>query len=522
MNYVLLALIALVLLAGLLGFGLGHRRWSWGTVAAAVLVLLAATGYLYVASRMAAYEWSWTSFVRSKQVQLARQRDALVPDASAGGRLKRAADDKPLAELADERDRWQRALASIDTWRGRSWPQAAFQPPRADDQTGTIELPVAVPAAPVAADGEAAPAEPPKPTAPPPPLDPGSTVFVFEDVPAQDGGRYLGAFVVQGATFDAAANRVVLTVTQTEARDAYDSAAWKRNYDSVTVYDSLPADSWLAFSKTAERGDAAGVMPVAEKLSIDQVETLLEARDRQRAYLAEIEKHDEAVEDRDEWPRIRERLDAGEVFPGSYWAVVTFKEPYAVAEGAAAEDAPRGFETDETATFDLQTAFALADKGTVTIDQVRYRRPLRDARTFIHGGRIVRGVGGASDPSAEGIPADGVAALLAALRRDIVVLDESIRRLDESRTSITAELGATRERERRLVADATSWNRDAAAAARTAGEFEAELERWRSRLDGVTKTILALADELRAATVKLVAQIDAAAPPPARPTTAAP
>ena len=232
-------------------------------------------------------------------------------------------------------------LASIDTWRGRSWPQAAFQPPRADDQTGTIELPVAVPAAPVAADGEAAPAEPPKPTVPPPPLDPGSTVFVFEDVPAQDGGRYLGAFLVQGATFDAAANRVVLTVTQTEARDAYDSAAWKRNYDSVTVYDSLPADSWLAFSKTAERGDAAGVMPVAEKLSIDQVETLLEARDRQRAYLVEIEKHDEAVEDRDEWPRIRERLDAGEVFPGSYWAVVTFKEPYAVAEGAAAEDAPR-------------------------------------------------------------------------------------------------------------------------------------------------------------------------------------
>ncbi|MGI9177671.1 MAG: hypothetical protein ACR2IT_07430, partial [Pirellulales bacterium] len=78
MNYVLLGLIALVLLGGLIAFGVGHKRWSWGTVAAAFLVLLSAAGYLYVASRMAAYEWSWTKSVRAKQVELARQRDALV------------------------------------------------------------------------------------------------------------------------------------------------------------------------------------------------------------------------------------------------------------------------------------------------------------------------------------------------------------------------------------------------------------------------------------------------------------
>ena len=40
MNYVLLGLIALVLVTGLVAFGVGHKRWSWGTLIAAILVLL--------------------------------------------------------------------------------------------------------------------------------------------------------------------------------------------------------------------------------------------------------------------------------------------------------------------------------------------------------------------------------------------------------------------------------------------------------------------------------------------------
>ena len=125
MTYALLGLIALVLLLGLVAFGVGHKRWSWGTLIAAFLVLLTAAGYLYVASRFAAYEWSWANFVGSKQVQLAKVRDALVPDPAAGGRLKAMAggdgelEAKPIAELVKERERWQRALDRIDTWRDR-------------------------------------------------------------------------------------------------------------------------------------------------------------------------------------------------------------------------------------------------------------------------------------------------------------------------------------------------------------------------------------------------------------------
>jgi hypothetical protein len=249
MNYAILGLVAVVLLAGLVAFGVGHRRWSLGTLIAAFLVLLSAAGYLYVASRFAAYEWSWASFVRGKQAHLARVRDALVPDKGAGGRLKPLGGDelssKPLTALVKEQERWQRALDRIDTWRGRSWTKASFEPPKADGATGKLELPFASAAAP-AAEGEAAPAEPEKPGEPP--LNAGATVYVFEDVPAQEGGRYLGAFSVQAADVDLAGRRYVLTVTQTAPRDAYDAEVWKQTYDAVTVFESLPPDRWLAFS----------------------------------------------------------------------------------------------------------------------------------------------------------------------------------------------------------------------------------------------------------------------------------
>jgi len=522
MTYALLGLIALVLLLGLVAFGVGHKRWSWGTLIAAFLVLLTAAGYLYVASRFAAYEWSWANFVRSKQVQLAKVRDALVPDPAAGGRLKGMAGGdgelqaKPVAELVKERERWQRALDRIDTWRDRSWAKASFTPPKADGATGKLEIPFAT-AAPPAAEGDAAAPEPPKPGNPP--LDPGTTVYLFEDVPAQEGGRYLGAFLVQAADVDAPAGHYVFTVEPTEQRDAYDTAVWGRAYDSVTVYDTLPTDRWLAFSKTtAPEGDAP-LVPEPTRLTLEQVEELLEERDRQPTFLAEFEKH-ETVADKDEWERIRKRLDDGDEPPGSYWALVKFKESAVIAEGIKDEAAARSFEPGETAACDLQRAFALADEGKATIEEVRYRRRLQDAGTFIHGSRIFRGTG--ADASKESIAADGVAGLLAVLRREIAALDASTTRLAESRADVEAELKATADRRRRLAADKELWDRDAAAAERTAEGFGTQVARTKERLAAAEQAIAAYANELREAVGRLVELVDAVAPAPTQPAAATP
>jgi hypothetical protein len=518
MNYVLLALVAIALITGLVAFGVGHKRWSWGTVVAAFLVLLSAAGYLYVASRLAAYEWAWTSLVRGKQVQLARQRDALAPDAANGSRLREIAGEKSLAKLADERERWQRALDRIETWHGRSWSNAAFQPPKADGETGKVEVPVAAAAPPADGAAEPAPAEPAKPAAPP--FDPGSTVYLFEEVPAQDGGKYLGEFLVREAAFDAASNRHVLTVVQTEPRDAYDTAVWGRNYDAVTVYESLPADRWVAFMKTDRTKAEDGVIVPDTTRPIEEVEAMVAELD---TFLGDVKKHleGEPVEDKDEWAAIRGRLEEGEEPPGIYWAKVRFKEPATVAEGLADEEAKRSFETDEVAEFDLQTAFELADKGTVEIESVRYRRRLADARTAMHGVRIFRdGADGAEEDT--GITAEGVAGLLAALRQDIANLDLAIARLAKSRESIDAELADTRDRQAKLTQDLESWTRDATAAERTAMAFQAEVDRTSGRLTAAEKVLVARAAELRRAIASLVDRIDAVAPPPARPAPATP
>jgi hypothetical protein len=240
--------------------------------------------------------------------------------------------------------------------------------------------------------------------------------------------------------------------------------------------------------------------------------------------MAELEKHGETIDDKEEWSAIRRRLDDGEVFPGEYWATVTFKEPTVVAEGLTDEDAKRSFEVDDKAEFDLQTAFALADDGKATIEQVRYRRPLRDARTFIHGSRVFRSAGEAvdDDPFKDGIAADGVAALLATLRQEIATLEESTRRLEASRNSISTELANAADRRRRLTTDLESWNRDVAAAERMATAFEAELRRSRGLLGATEEAIVAEADILRDAVRRLVERIDATAPPAANPPVATP
>jgi len=86
LNYLLLGLVAVFLLAGLIAIGVGNKRWNWGTVAAAILTLLTACGFLVLAARMAAYEWSWRRVVEAKQTRLAEVEAGLVPR-GPGGRL---------------------------------------------------------------------------------------------------------------------------------------------------------------------------------------------------------------------------------------------------------------------------------------------------------------------------------------------------------------------------------------------------------------------------------------------------
>lgn len=520
MTYALLGLIALVLLTGLVAFGVGHRRWSVGTLIAAILVLLAATGYLYLASRFAAYESKQVEAVGRKQIDLARVRDALAPDPSNGGRLKPIPGDGPesmsITALTEQQERWRRALDRVTSWSGRSWTKASFEPPKADGGTGTIRIPFvdaaappaegADPAAPAAAPAAAAAAAPDTP-----PLDPGATVYVFENKPFKNGGRYLGAFRVDSSTPDKESKCFVLTVLQTAARDPIDAEMWASDYEhdaqdnesGVTVYESLPPDRW-----------AASPTESIDTLSIDELEKMLDERDRQRPSLDQADQAESPSQAiaREEWTQIRERLDDGTELAGSYWAVVKFKEETTVAEAGDDAETPLTYEPETTAEFDLQTAFALADDGKAAIEEVYRRRTLSDPGTQIHGSSIFSRSG-----ADEAILVDGAAALAAVLNREIRSLEASAERLEKSKADIADETKVTKERGRKLAEDKTSWNRDAEEATRMADSFAAALEKSRGQLAATEQAIIALGAELRTSVGRLVERIDAVAPAPDQP-----
>ena len=119
MNILVLAAIGLLVLVGLIAVGLGHKRWNWGTVAAAFLVLLSVTAYLYLAARVAARDRDWMQAVQRYETNIARARDALEP--SRRGGLVPIAGQTSLTALEADRDRWRRSLSRVETWRSPGW-----------------------------------------------------------------------------------------------------------------------------------------------------------------------------------------------------------------------------------------------------------------------------------------------------------------------------------------------------------------------------------------------------------------
>lgn len=529
MNFLLLGLVLVFLLAGLVSIGIGNKRWNWGTVTGAILTLLTACAYLVIASRMAAYEQSWHKTIEDKQKRLAEVRDAMVPQGPNGTMVKQQG-SKSIAELTDERIRWQRAFDRIDSWRGRRWEHCSFEPPtlgaKAADGTVTLNLGTARAAAAADAGAAAAPPEEPpaaegaaKPAAGKPPLDEGAVVYLFDERPIDEDGRYLGAVKVKGVALDAATNSCTLTVAALETPDAYDKTVWGETYEkTVTVYDRLPNDRWLAFSSTSRDDDGSGTMPPVTRPSIDKLEAMIKAFEADETFASEMLRHDdESVEDKDDaWKRLRERLEAGDVVPGAYWATVRLtKAVDQFGAGLDDEDAKRELPEGAEVEFDLQTAFKLQDDELGTIQQVRYRRPLRDGGALLHGG-LVEGADGA------GIPVAGMAGIVDSVNREIRTLEDWIARLAAARKSIEAEAAATDERKRAYAADLETWIRDADEATRLTAAFTAQLDDSRNRRDAVKADVIKLARDLRAVMGALVARIDAVAPPPDRGAVATP
>lgn len=490
MEIVLLGLIPLVLLAGIVLFAVGHRGWNWGTVTAAILVLLVATGYTFLAGMLAQRERGWREIVADYQSRLARERDALVP--AGEGKLVPDATRKSLTALADDKARWTRVRDRIGTWRGRHWEKAAFQPP-AIGGDGAIK------------PGRITIEDIEKLT-----INPGAEVYLFDAAPVEENGRFLGAFNVEAVDGNS------LTVTPSLPPSEADKALWQAAREEVTVYEDLPVDRWMAFHRTvtAEAGaEATGPATLPAQRKSDPEDMLKHLEEQ----LAEIRQHAEAVPE-DQWATIGEGLENGTLMPGTYWATVEFAKAHSMTR---VKGDPVEFEAGQTATFDFATAQKLQADEIAKLVAVERRRPLADAQTAIQGTEYQP----AETPDGNKAPTiriEGVAFIRRMLETDIAAVAATTARLKAAKTSADDQLQLQTQEAQDLEADRTKWQSDAESAARTAERFASRVTEAGAELTAVETAIVELGRELAGASALLVGTIDAQAPPPAQPPAARP
>lgn len=486
MQIVLLALISLVLLAGLVVFALGTKGWHWGTVTAAILVLLVAAGYTFLAGMLAERERAWRAFIADYQAKLASERDALVPGTE--GRL--VADDsrKSLTVLAQDRARWKRVLERIETWRGRHWDKAAFVPPV------------------VAADGSVTAGRVTIEDVDKLTINVGAELYLFDAAAVEENGRFLGAFTV--AAVDGNSLSVVPALPPTAA----DKALWQAGHEEVTVYEDLPVDRWMAFHRTVPPAEAADGSPAAPEQRKADPEDMLKHLESE---LAEVRQHAEPVAE-DEWPKLVEGLRNRSILPGTYWATVEFKEAHSLPRAGSE---PTEFEAGQKAAFDLETARKLADDGAASIVAVERRRPLADAQTALRGSDYQLAGDGADRPT---IRIEGVAFIRRMLEADIAAIDAMTDKMKAAKASADNQLQLQTQEAGDLDDDLTKWRADAQSAERVRARFETRVTDAGTELAAVETAIVELGRELAGASALLVGAIDERAPAPVRPPPAAP
>lgn len=553
MDVVLLAVIGLIALVGLVALAVGHKGWSWGTVVAAVLLLFAATGYIYLAARLAERERAWRAVVADNRAKIDRIVGSGVPGPEAA--------PDSITALRNSRDRWARARDYVDTWHGRHWSNAKFNPPRGG-KPGSISIDM------------------PSEEAETGPLDAGAEVAVFDAEGVAAGGRFLGLFRVEKATAAKGAENCVLSIVPSSTPDApsdEESKLWNRNDVDVTVYEGLPVDRWMAFNKTplpsadgAADPTAADTrwLPRAVRANADDLLGSLE-QEKEALSRHEMRVPEDAREAVFNTIRAEKQKGADRTLPpGRYWATVQFTRTVKYTkqnkftahegpcdDGTAATDAEddeeigapgaplepgtaiggeqsdggvspvdptagavtnrfkeRCYTEGEEAEFDLETALELQDDDQwAKITDVVERRSLADPYTAIRGGRF-----GANGADGRPLTAEGIDALRRGLLTEMQSIEGATAKVIASRENVVRQAAATAEQKRQLDEDNANWQRDLEASAGVADAFDERLKAATVELGAVETTIVRLGRELDGITAELTRAIDAAAPPPGR------
>lgn len=477
MNIVLLAILGIVLLTGLVAFGIGHKGWSWGSVAFAFLAVFAAIGFVYLASRVAERERVWREKVRRLEAEVLKVRDGTQRNAQ--GEVQPIAGEASLATLDEQKARWYRALEQVNTWRGRSWSQGVFRPPQ-ENQEGQVILQL------------------PENAAPNPFINVGAQLYLFDSESADVGGRYLGVFRVRESTVQD--KELVLEVTPAAPPTDVDKKLWRREYDSVQVFEGLPVDRWLAFSRTRRPGDeedepesdqqAVGpdlypVLPGLRKAGGADEATAEDLLVDLEEQLERFEKHEMPIPE-DEW---RPLVEADALPPGEYWAAVRFTFAHALpTEAVGHEQGTIQFEKGDAANLPLDTATRLEAEGIVEIRSVFYRRPLLDMGIAMEGNKVEGKNKSDNQPLEVEVP--GGYFIHGRLTSQIGQLRQSIDDLGTAKKQAEDTIVTVRREERALNEDLPRWGKDVAAAGEVREGLEQRLARATRQLEEAWEAVI--------------------------------
>lgn len=451
MNIALLAILGIVLLVGLVAFGIGHKGWSWGTVAFAFLAVFSAVGFVYLASRVAERERVWREKVRRLEADVLKVRDGM--QLNAQGEPEPIAGEESLATLDEQKARWYRALERVNTWRGRSWSQGVFRPPQ-ENQAGQVIFQM------------------PENAAPNPFINVGSQLYLFDSESAVGGGRYLGVFRVRESAVQD--KELVLSITPAAPPTEVDKKLWRQEYDSVQAFEGLPVDRWVAFSRTRRPGNDGGdgpesgddipdkplylVLPGLRKAGGADEASAKDLLADLEEQLDRFEKHEQPV-DEDEW---RPLVDADALPPGEYWAAVRFAFAHAMpTEAAGREPGTIQFEKGDAANLPLDEAITLEAEGIVEIRSVFYRRPLLDMGIAMEGNEVDAKTEGDNQPLKVEVP--GGYFIHGRLTSQISQLEQSLRDLAAAKKNAEDTIVTVRREEGELNDDLPRWGKDVAA-----------------------------------------------------------
>ena len=509
MNIAILGFVGVVLLCGLVAFGVGHKNWSWGTIVAGVLVLLSATGYLYLVARVAQRENVWRKIITDYQTKIVKVRDAMVP--GANGILVADEKERSLAALTLQRARWRRALERVNTWRDRHWDNVRFKPPT-NDAPGQIII---------AFETDTATAAP---------INAGAELSIFDATPIEEGGVFVGVFRVREIETSATEKTHTLKIEPAAEPTDADKTKWSKDYAAVSLYENLPVDRWLAYYQTKADPDfdlqgaydaattdgsfskdrSLLLQPNPNKIDAEKILKDLESD------LEYFKKHEGEIPE-DEW---RALADARETTPlplGSYWATVEFKEPHEFPPLAGQPNAdPMQYESGDTIELDLETAVLLGD-STVTIKRVVFRRALSDAFTSLRGGDIPLDKVADNKPG-NGVQADGMIFIRKRLRKEIDALEQATNQLIRAKTNTDDQSTLFKKERVRLEKDLASWQKDIATAADVERLFKKQVGIASGELEAAQRSVVRFGKELDRVTALLAGQVNRQAPAPLRPT----